>query len=81
MNAKQGAVYNTAKDLYLAMPGACPPPHDERGALWGEVEGTPEWLFCEAIARAIVNTHVTSQPPQRQVMDAPGYRAESGDWM
>jgi hypothetical protein len=39
--------------LYRTMPGAPMPPKDERGYLWGEVEGTDHWSFCEAIVDLI----------------------------
>jgi hypothetical protein len=54
--AKEQAVENTARDLYLAMPGARLPPKDDHGfVMWGDVDGTAEWDFCFAIARAIIN--------------------------
>lgn len=37
------------KRLYVAMPGARMPPTEDGFYLWGEVAGTPEWNFCEAI--------------------------------
>jgi hypothetical protein len=39
--------------LYDEMPGAEHAPRDERGKLWGEVEHTPHYQFCEQIAREI----------------------------
>lgn len=39
--------------LYREMPGAPMPPKDERGLLWGEVEGNGFWEFCEAIINDI----------------------------
>ncbi len=39
--------------LYEVMPGAEQPPRDERGKLWGEIEHTREWMFCEQIAMEI----------------------------
>lgn len=42
-------------ELYRAMPGASLPPHEAgRGYLWGEVESTDEWVFCNTIARLIL---------------------------
>lgn len=35
--------------LYLTLPGAPWPSTDERGLMWGEVEGTPEWHFCATL--------------------------------
>ncbi|CAA2140487.1 hypothetical protein [Hyphomicrobium sp. ghe19] len=43
-----------AQRLYQVMPGAVQPPSDERGKLWGEVEDTPEYDFCEQIALEIM---------------------------
>ncbi len=44
-------------ELYRAMPGARLPPHEtDRGYLWGEVEGTEEWVFCNTIARLIISS-------------------------
>lgn len=43
-----------AQRLYGEMPGAEQPPSDERGKLWGEVEHTQEYLFCEQIALEII---------------------------
>jgi len=55
--AVQQAIRVHAQDLYLAMPGAPKVPRDGEGfACWGDIDGTEHWLFCEAIARAIVNT-------------------------
>lgn len=42
------------RNLYEVMPGAEPPPRDERGALWGEVDCTPHYEFCNLIANLIV---------------------------
>lgn len=39
--------------LYRSMPGAPQPPHDERGPLWGEVEGNEHWSFCAEIVGMI----------------------------
>lgn len=45
---------NKITDLYEVMPGAEMPPYEPgRGFLWGEVEGTPHWAFCEAIVDMI----------------------------
>lgn len=50
--------------LYDRMPGAEPPPVDERGKLWGEVENTPHYEFCNAIASLIVqNSSATFVEP------------------
>lgn len=43
-----------ARRLYEEMPGAEQPPRDERGKLWGEVEHTREYVFCEQIALEII---------------------------
>jgi hypothetical protein len=52
---KDAAMY-MAQDFYQSMPGAPPVPIDSvRGYLWGEVEGTEHWAFCETIARRIVS--------------------------
>ncbi len=45
---------NRIVSLYQAMPGAPRMPHDERGALWGEVEGNQHWLFCECIVDTVL---------------------------
>jgi hypothetical protein len=39
--------------LYRNMPGAPMPPKDERGYLWGEVDGNDHWAFCSEIIAAI----------------------------
>lgn len=39
--------------LYQAMPGAQMPPQDDRGYLWGEVDGTEHWAFCAAIVEMV----------------------------
>jgi hypothetical protein len=46
--------------LYDRMPGAEPPPHDDHGKLWGEVDGTDHYMFCKAIATLLekVDAHV-----------------------
>lgn len=41
--------------LYRRMPGAPQPPMDERGELWGEVEGNEHWEFCSAIVDQTIN--------------------------
>lgn len=41
--------------IYTEMPDAVMPPSDERGKLWGEVEGTQQWAFCEQIAFEIIS--------------------------
>ena len=43
-----------AQRLYASMPGAEQPPSDERGKLWGEVEHTEHYQFCEQIAVEII---------------------------
>lgn len=47
--------------LYQAMPGAPACPSDERGLLWGEVEGNEHWVFCEAIDDAITAALLTGR--------------------
>jgi hypothetical protein len=43
-----------ARRLYEQMPDARMPATDPEGfRYWGEVEGTQQWAFCEAIAREI----------------------------
>jgi len=46
------------RNLYETMPGAEPPPMDERGKLWGEVESTQHYEFCNSIASLIVTNYV-----------------------
>ncbi len=43
-----------ARRLYEEMPGAEQPTKDERGKLWGDVEGTEHWRFCEQLALEII---------------------------
>lgn len=43
-----------ARRLYEEMPGAEQPPRDERGKLWGEVEHTEHFRFCEQVALEII---------------------------
>lgn len=41
--------------LYAQMPGAPMPPSDRDGfKMWGDVDGTEHWAFCEQIALEIV---------------------------
>ncbi len=60
MDATHRAIQNKARTLYQAFPGAAQPPvintGDARGTViaWGEVEDTPEYRFCVAIAGEIV---------------------------
>jgi hypothetical protein len=37
--------------LYTGMPGAEPPPFHNGEPQWGDVEGSREWAFCEAVVR------------------------------
>lgn len=39
-----------AERLYRVMPGAQMPPIIDGEYAWGEIDATPEWEFCEAIA-------------------------------
>jgi hypothetical protein len=46
-----------ARRLYASMPGAEQPPEEEHatgGRLWGEVEHTAHYQFCEQIAVEII---------------------------
>lgn len=43
------------KNLYRRMPGAPQPPSDERGELWGEVEGNEYWQHCCYAADLLVD--------------------------
>lgn len=52
---RTSGVQDMAKRLYDLMPGAERPPFEPgRGLLWGEVEGTPHYGFCERIALKII---------------------------
>jgi hypothetical protein len=59
---KEKRIQIMARYLYERMPGARPVPTDEDRRLWGEVDGTDEYAFCEGIARLIesadAHTHV-----------------------
>ena len=39
--------------LYRSMPGAPHVPTEDGQAMWGEVDNTEHWQFCEQIARMI----------------------------
>ncbi len=52
--AEETAITAVARDLYRRMPDAYPVPNDERGELWGEVDYTDHYKFCERIAHHIV---------------------------
>ena len=39
--------------LYRNMPGAKMPAMKDGNYMWGDVEGTPEWEFCEEIVFTI----------------------------
>jgi hypothetical protein len=39
-----------AQRLYRAMPGAKMPSNVDGYAMWGDIDATPEWEFCETIA-------------------------------
>lgn len=39
--------------LYRAMPGAPMPAIEDGVFMWGEVDGTEQWAFCEAIVDMI----------------------------
>lgn len=42
--------------LYSGCPGAEPPPRDETGTVcWGDVAETEHYVWCEQIAREIIN--------------------------
>lgn len=52
---RHGAADNIARRLYPQMPGA-PKPTCEQGVLvWGEIECTEHWQFCQQIAKEIIN--------------------------
>lgn len=52
--------------LYLRMPGAKQPPVGRDGYMWGEVDGSDEWSFCEEIVLS-VTAFVKSQDAYRGV--------------
>lgn len=54
---KAGTLIEIAKRLYSSMPGTKLPAidPDTGNRYWGDVDGTPEWEFCEQIAREILN--------------------------
>lgn len=45
------------RQLYSRMPGAPPVPNEDGIEMWGEVENSEHWLFCERIIDLIRNTH------------------------
>lgn len=57
MTTREKAIFAKACCIYAAMPGAVQPPQIEvNGRMvtaWGEVDYTPEFKFCEAIALEI----------------------------
>jgi hypothetical protein len=55
MNPTDERVHEVARRLYQAMPGAERVPHDDLTGekMWGEVEDTQHYQFCEQIAREI----------------------------
>lgn len=44
-----------ARELYRHMPGAEMPPAEEGLLMWGEVEHTPHWRFCEVLAKTMLD--------------------------
>jgi hypothetical protein len=47
------AQFERVKSLYCSMPGAEPPSYVDGEMMWGDVEGTEEWAFCESIVRMV----------------------------
>lgn len=59
--AKERAIFERACRFYAVMPGAVQPQQSthidgQLRTLWGEVDFTPEFKFCEAIAREMVSS-------------------------
>jgi hypothetical protein len=52
--AKQAAILRITNNLYGSCPNAAPVPVENGVQLWGEVENTPEYEFCNSIANLIV---------------------------
>lgn len=52
--AEDKAIVLIARDLYRAMPDNRIVPSDGERELWGEVDCTEQYKFCERIARHIV---------------------------
>lgn len=64
--AKLARIDLMTKNLYEAMPGSQHVPHDPivGDKLWGEVEHTPHYEFCNLVATLIVkNSGVTYVDP------------------
>lgn len=61
MSAKERIITDKARRLYQMFPGAAQPPQSthidgQLRTLWGEVDYTPEFKFCEAIARELTDS-------------------------
>jgi hypothetical protein len=54
IDAQRAAAKRMAQDFYRVMPGAPLVPVGDQGQMWGEVEFTEHYLFCELIADRIV---------------------------
>lgn len=48
------AEHAIARRLYRTMPGAPPVPRQDGGEMWAEVDLSPHYTFCLAIAQAMI---------------------------